>query len=142
MGAIPVVAIFNTSDDVVEMLRYAIEAAGFVVVSGHVDAMRRADASLQDVLEGHDPRVILYDIAPPYDRSWRFFEHMRSHPWMKGRQFVLTSTNAKRVSEIVGTEEPVYEIIGKPYDIDTIVEAVKKAASSVRSSREDPPVSG
>ena len=41
MSSRPVVAIFNSNDDVVEMLRFAFERAGLVVVSGHID--RRSD---------------------------------------------------------------------------------------------------
>lgn len=133
--AAPVVAIFNSNDDVVEMLRYAIEAAGLIVVSAHIDAFRRADASLRDLLDEHDPRVIVYDIGPPYDRNWRFFEHLRDS-YGSDRRFVLTSTNPKRVAETAGVQEPVIEILGKPYDIDAIVQAVKNAAGSGARQRE------
>lgn len=128
MSKVPVVAIFNSNDDVVEMLRFAIEHAGMVVVSGHVDAIRRGEQRLSDFVEQHDPAVILYDIVPPYDRSWRFFEHIRDTPSMRGRRFVITSTNAQRVREIVGGAEDVLEIVGKPYDIDAIVKSVEAAA--------------
>lgn len=123
----PVVAVFNSNDDVVEMLRWVLERAGFVVVSGHVDAIRRGETSLSEFVEAHDPRVIIYDIVPPYDRSWRFLEHLRESTAMRGRRFVLTSTNARRVTEIVGTHEDVHEIVGKPYDLDEIVNAVRTA---------------
>jgi len=128
MSKAPVVAIFNSNDDVVEMLRFAIERAGMVVVSGHVDAIRRGEQRLADFVEQHDPAVILYDIVPPYDRSWRFLEHIRDTPSMQGRRFVITSTNAQRVREIVGGAGDVLEIVGKPYDIDAIVKSVEAAA--------------
>jgi DNA-binding NarL/FixJ family response regulator len=130
MSRAPVVAVFNSNDDVVEMLRLALEHAGLVVVSGHIDAIRRGEQRLSDVIEEHDPGVILYDLVPPYDRSWRFLEHLRDTPAMKGRRFVITSTNVARARDIVGTAEHVYEIIGKPYDIDEIVKAVQRAAGS------------
>src|SRR5215217_150313 len=124
----PVVAIFNSNDDVVEMLRYALENAGMVVVSGHVDAIRRGDQRLSDFVVEHDPSVILYDLVPPYERSWRFLEHLRDTPSMQRRRFVITSANAHRATEIVGSAEHVLEIVGKPYDIDVIVRAVRDAA--------------
>ncbi len=125
---IPVVAVFNTSDDVVEMLRIALEQGGFVVVSAHLDEIRRGSVNLASFVEEHQPRVILYDIAPPYDRSWRFLEHVREADAMRGRAFVITTTNVARLREFVSAQTEAYEIVGKPYDIKAIVNAVRRAA--------------
>jgi CheY-like chemotaxis protein len=123
----PVVAIFNSNDDVVELLRSALEGAGMVVVSGHIDAFRRGQQRLSELVQEHDPSVILYDLAPPYDRSWRFLEHLRDVPGLNGRRFLMTSTNPLRAAEIAGSVEQVLEIVGKPYDIDAIIKAVLAA---------------
>ena len=123
----PVVAIFNSNDDVVEMLRFALERAGLIVVSGHVGAIRRGQQRLSDFIEEHNPSVILYDVVPPYDRSWRFLEHLRETPSLRGRRFVITSTNAQRVREVAGEAEHVLEIVGNPYDLETIVRTVESA---------------
>ena len=123
----PVVAIFNSNDDIVEMLRFALEQAGLIVVSGHVDAIRRGQQRLSDFVEEHNPSAILYDVVPPYDRSWNFLATLRNSRSMKGRTFVLTSVNAKRAGEVVGRSEMVYEVIGKDEDLSTIVTAVKEA---------------
>jgi DNA-binding NarL/FixJ family response regulator len=128
----PVVAIFNSNDDVVEMLRYSFEQAGMVVVSGHIDAIRRGEQRLSDFVREHDPTVIVYDLVPPYDRSWHFLEHLRETPGMRGRAFVITSTNAKRAAEIIGGAEHVLEIVGKPYDLEAITKAVQAAADGRR----------
>jgi CheY-like chemotaxis protein len=128
------VAIFNTSDDVVELLRLAIEPAGFAVVLGHVDEIKRGALDLLSFVQQHDPKVIVYDVGPPYEQSWRFLEHLRNRPPLQGRQFVLTTTNVARVREAVGPAENIYEIVGKPYDLDAIVRAVKEA-SKARATR-------
>ena len=126
---IPVtVAVFNANEDVVEMLRIVLENAGFVVVSAHVDDIRRGMTNLADFIEEHDPRVIVFDLVPPYDRSWRFVEHLKSAPRMKGRAFVLTSTNAKRAEDLSRGATDIHEILGKPYDLDEVVRAVRGAA--------------
>jgi DNA-binding NtrC family response regulator len=122
------VAVFNSNDDVVEMLRIALELEDFVVVSLHVDEVRRGSVALVDFVREHDPKVIIYDVTPPYDHSWRFLDHLRAGPDMQGREWVITSTNPQRVRELVNSSETVLEIIGKPYDIGRIVQAVKEAS--------------
>src|SRR5690349_20030051 len=88
----PTVAIFNTNDDLVELLRAAIEQAGFVAVSGHIDDARRGTLLLSAFVQEHDPKVIVYDIASLYEQHWLFFDYVREQPYMDGRQFVLTTT--------------------------------------------------
>jgi CheY-like chemotaxis protein len=124
----PCVAVFNSSDDVIEMLRILLEQAGFIVVTGHVDDIKRAALDLPTFISQHDPEVIVYDVAPPYERNWRFLEHLRSRPPLLGRRFVVTTTNAKHVEEIVGRDEHIYEVVGKPFDLEQVVRAVKEAS--------------
>jgi DNA-binding NarL/FixJ family response regulator len=127
---IPVVAILNTNDDVVEMLRAAIEQAGMVAVSAHVDNLRRGHMSLTEFIAEHEPDVVVYDLVPPYDRSWRFMNHVREMPAMKHRQWVLTSANPTRALEHRTANDRVFEVIGKPFDIDEITRAVREASKA------------
>jgi DNA-binding NarL/FixJ family response regulator len=130
----PVVAILNSNDDTVEMLRVMLESEGMVAVSAHVSDMRRGHLDFAGFIAEHDPEVIIYDVVPPYDRSWLFFTHLRAMPTMANRRFVLTSTNPQRVLQVATPEQPVHEIIGKPYDVQIIVDAVKKALDASRPS--------
>jgi len=125
-----VVAVLNTNDDLVELLRVTLEQAGMIVVSAHIDELRRGTLDLPSFLRQHDPRVVVYDIPPPYEAHWRFFEHVRQSADLRERQFVVTSTNVQRLLETVGTKEPIYEVIGKPYDLEQITRAVKEASRS------------
>lgn len=123
----PIVAILNTNDDTVEMLRIMLESERMVAVSAHLTDIKRGEFDFGGFLEDHDPAVIIFDIPPPYDRTWLFLEHLRTLPSFRKRKLVLTSTNPARVHQVVETGEPILEIIGKPYDLQLIVDAVKKA---------------
>lgn len=124
----PVVAIFNSNDDLVEVMRGVLEQAGFVTVSGHIDEVRRGELDLTNFVKQHDPSVIVYDLVPPYDRSWRYLELLKASDLFRGRSFVLTSVNATRAREAVGRDDTVFEIVGKPVDLDQIVQEVREAS--------------
>ena len=121
------IAVLNTTDDVIELLRLVFEQRGYVVVSAHLDAIKRGDVDIESFMRQHRPAVIVYDIPPPYDRHWTFMDHMRNMPDVQGIPFVVTTTNERRLREIVDTRTAVHEIVGKPYDLDQIVDAVEAA---------------
>ena len=131
----PVVAILNSNDDLVELLRGLLEHAGFVTVTGHIDAVRRGELDLVNFVKQHQPNVIVYDLVPPYDRSWNYLHLLRDSEPLHGRPFVLTSVNATRASEVVGRSEMVYEVVGKHDDLDRILSAVREASKSRPTAR-------
>ena len=98
------------------------------VISAQADEARRGDVNLQGVVDAHDPAVIVYDVQPPYDINWRYLEGLRTSGAFKGRPVVITTTNEKRLREFVASGEPVIEIFGKPYDMNEVVTAVRRAA--------------
>ena len=119
---------FNTSEDTTDMLRVFFEVAGLVVVTAFTNRLRDGKVDLEAFMRQHQPAVIVYDIAIPYEQNWRLFEHIRAAPACRGVSFVVTTTNAKHVRELAGDQE-VYEIVGKPYDLDAILNAVKHAGA-------------
>lgn len=137
---LPVVAVFNANTDIVEMLRFALEHAGLLVITGHVVDAVRGSLDIPALVKQHDPEAIVYDIAPPYERNWQFLQHLRSMPELARRPFVLTSTHVANLRKLVGTDEDVHEILGKPYDIEEIVGAVQAAVK--RAARRDAPPGG
>ena len=122
---VPVVGVFNTSPDTVEMLRIVLEREGFIVVAAFTYDLRDSKIDLEALVRQHRPVAIIYDVAPPYDRNWRLLEHMRSTPALSGINFIVTTTNVARVREVSGPDQQLFELVGKPYDLDQIVAAVK-----------------
>ena len=126
MPGVPVVAVVNTNPDLVELLKARIEAAGFVVLILHI-ADIRAGLDLGAVLTQHDPKVIVYDIVSPFERNWRFFEHLRE-TLLQGRRFVLTTPNARALQRLFGRDDAIYEVLDDGTDVDAIVQAVREAS--------------
>jgi hypothetical protein len=103
-----------------------LEQAGFVVIGLYTYEARDGRINIENIFNQHEPDVVIYDIAPPYDKNWREFRHMCSMPALAKRKFVLTTTNMQRVREAVDNPPEMFEIVGKPYDLGVIVEQVKK----------------
>lgn len=121
------VAVINSNEDTIEMLRHALQHHGFSrVVTGHVTSIRSGETDFVQYLKEHDPRVIIYDISIPYDNNWTYLKLLLDSEHMRGRKVVVTTTNKRRLDELVGPTES-FEIVGKPYDLNLIVDAVKKA---------------
>jgi DNA-binding response OmpR family regulator len=125
-GSKPTIAVFNSSEDTVELLRTALEAEGFQTVVGHIPDVKKGEIDLIDFINHHTPAVVVYDISPPYDANWRFLRLVRSSEPMQRRQFVITTTNKPVLERLVGDNEAL-EIIGKPYDLRRVVDAVRAA---------------
>jgi CheY-like chemotaxis protein len=126
----PVVAIFNSSPDTVDMLRFVLERADFVVVSAYTWELREGQVDALGFLREHQPSVIVYDVAPPYEPNWRLFEHIRGILPLADHRWVLTTTNVRQVRQVAGENCELIEIIGKPYDLQQVVTAVQRASDA------------
>jgi CheY-like chemotaxis protein len=122
-----VVAVINTSPDTIDLLKDALERAGFVVVSTYTHAIRTGEVNLEAFLRTHQPKVILYDIAPPYERNWAFLENLRE-TMLRDSRLVLTSVNSAQVERLVRNDQRIYEVIGHADDLDAVIQATREAA--------------
>ena len=123
------VLIINTTPDAIDLIKDVLEHVGFIVASTTTWAVQSGAVNLEALLKVNAPKVIVYDIAPPYERNWAYLQHLRTTV-LKDYQFVLTSVNVKHVERLAGVDERVYEVVGTPHDLDQIARATKEAAKA------------
>jgi len=128
-----VVALFNASDDTVEMVQRMLGTSGLLcLVNCRFADLRKGVVDFDGYLREHDPHVVIFDISPPYAQNWAFFRTLRDHPGMSGRGLVLTTTNKDRLDELIGADSEAIEIVGKPYDLRQIRTAIDGALEKTR----------
>src|SRR5437762_4076146 len=98
----PVVAVVNTNPDLVELLKARIEKAAFVVLVIHI-ADIRGGLDVAAVLQQHDPQVVVYDVVAPFERNWRFLQHLLETAFAD-RRFVQTTSTAAALAGLVGKD--------------------------------------
>jgi CheY-like chemotaxis protein len=128
MRSFPTVAVVNSAPDAVEMLRESLEDAGFLVVTCFTHEIRDGRIDFEAFVRTHKPSVISYDIAPPYAKNVRLFQHVRSLDFVRDIQFVLTAMNPANVHKLVGHDEKIYEVVDRDEDLHRWIDAVKQAS--------------
>lgn len=122
----PLVAVVNTSEEVAHLLQQVFEGEGFRTVATFVPDLKRRTPDPADFLLQHDPPVVVWDIALPYEENWQFFQSVQQSRAAQGRRFVLTTTNKQALEQLVGPA-PAHQLIGRPFDLEEIVQAVRRA---------------
>ncbi len=122
---VPTIAILNSSVDVVQMLRTALDAAGFTTVTAHVPDIKQGSEDLLAFLERYEPQVIIYDVSLPYAENWTFLRLVQDTEAARGRHFIVTTPNKRALEEAVGDTGAI-ELLGKPYDLDQLLAAVRR----------------
>ena len=119
------VAVVNTSEEIAELIQFVLQHEGIRTVVAYSTDFKRGRQDHAGFLRWYDPPVVVWDIALPYAETWAFFEQVRTSAAGQGRTVVLTTANKQALETFVG-ETPALEIMGKPYDIDQLVEAVRR----------------
>ena len=127
-----VVAIVNTNDDLVNILREALIEQGLSVVTGHIRDIKSGRLDFAEFLRAHNPTVIVYDISVPYEDNWTFFQTLKQLPDAMHREFVVTTVNRRVLQQRVGQADVIEIQGGRADDLDPVVDAVVKLRSNRR----------
>jgi hypothetical protein len=114
-----VVALFNASDDTVDMVQKLLTEAGDgqSLIWCHFADLKRGVVDFVKYMDKHNPEVVIFDLSPPYDENWRYFKTMRDDKVMTGRGVVLTTTNKNRLDEVLGEDSHAVEVVGRSKDL-------------------------
>src|SRR5262245_49857154 len=118
-----VVAVLNSNQDVLRLIRSTLEDEGYEVVTEHIVHFRDGDANVVEFTTRHQPSLILYDLAPPYQENWDFLELLRRIPEVAAIPMVLTTVNKLALEKTVGQTD-AFEILGTRDNLAPVVDAI------------------
>lgn len=118
-----VVAVLDCDADTTEMIKTWLEYKGIIVATGNLNEFRLGKDDVMQFLERTRPDVIVYDLGPPYETNYDYLLKLRDHPAFPQCRVVITTTNAIAVHALLGVH--AIEILGKPYDLETLAQAVQ-----------------
>lgn len=130
------VALFNASDDTVDMVQALLAEAGHDqrLIWCHFADLKKGIVDFDRYVAKHQPEVIIFDLSPPYEENWAFFKTMRDSPTMEARGIVLTTTNKNRLDEVLGEDSHALEVVGRPRDLRQIADAIREQTRRVQSA--------
>lgn len=135
-----IVALFNASDDTVDMVHALLQESGEAqtLVWCHFADLKRGIVDYVQYLSKHNPEVVIFDISPPYDQNWQYFKKMRDSDAMRGRGLVLTTTNKHQLDAVLGSDSGALEVVGKAEDLQQIRAAIAVESRKALDARPVP----
>jgi hypothetical protein len=132
-----VVALFNASDDTVDMILKLLTDSGDEqsLIGCHFADLKKGVVDFDKYMKQHNPEVVIFDLSPPYDENWRYFKTVRHAKAMSGRGVVLTTTNKNRLDEVLGEDSHALEVVGRSKDLREIGTAIKEQTRGAEAFR-------
>ena len=131
------VALFNASDDTIDMVQKLLTDAGRsqTLIWCHFADLKKGVIDFGKYMTKHNPEIVIFDISPPYDENWTFYKTMRDSEVMKRRGTVLTTTNKNRLDEVLGQDSYALEVVGRTEDLHQIAAAIREESRKAKANR-------
>jgi hypothetical protein len=111
----PVVAVINTSVEIVELLQETLTDEGYTVVPAFTFEFKRGE---------RDFRAF---VSIPYVENWEYFrDNILELGILPKRCFICSTVNKTALEVLVGPTSTL-ELIGRPFDLEVIVDKVRRA---------------
>jgi CheY-like chemotaxis protein len=123
------IVIVNANDELIEILAEVFRRDGYDVVTAHSRDVREGSVDLLALLAQHEPAVLVYDVAVPYEENWAFVQRLRATAGFGSGRLILTSTNKPALERLVGPTDTI-EIVGKPFDVEQIRDVVRRTEAA------------
>jgi CheY-like chemotaxis protein len=131
----PVVAVINSNDDLVAALANELKQEGYTPVTAHVADIKSGSEDFIAFLQRHEPDLIIYDIAVPYEDNWTFLGMLRTLPQCQHIPFVITTVNKRVLDSRVGPTDALEIVGGHADDVEPTLEAVRKGLHAGSGTR-------
>jgi DNA-binding response OmpR family regulator len=125
-----VIAVINNDPEIVAMLETVLRDEGYQTVGATLPDFRDGEQSLLSFLDEHDPRLIIFDVSPPYPETWERFLVLREVATFSRRRVFLTTTDKRALEALIGPNGS-FEIFSKPFEIDVLLSAIRRAVAHV-----------
>jgi DNA-binding response OmpR family regulator len=127
-------AVMNSSQEITEILLETLRQEGITANAIFTHELKGKEERFDEFMLLNKPSVIIYDIALPYEENYKLFKRLIRRSSARGVAFVLTTTNKEALESLVGKTK-AFEIIGKPFDLNILVNAVKSAYSKTTGEK-------
>lgn len=124
------VAILNSSQEIIDVLAEVFKEEGYDTCTSFAYLYKGDDQAFDRFINQCKPDVIIYDVAIPYKENYALFKKLSEHESVSHIPFILTTTNKTVLESLVG-KTSTHELVGKPYDLHEIVNAVEHARKQV-----------
>jgi CheY-like chemotaxis protein len=122
----PLVAVFNNSPDLINLLATWLETHGMRVVCGSLSEFRRGHEDVEIFLSQHRPAVLLLDVSMPYEPNWDYVEVLRLLPATQGMAIIVTTANKRALEAVVGPTDAL-EITGSVASLTAVTDSIRSS---------------